>query len=194
MSYEFFWDKRTKDHERLTTHNSQLIAQKRLKDETLNSRGLLSPRFFNDYIILASAKTPFEQWVMSDEMWAVWNNRSPVPPHLQCGGHESGICNPHHRSPSSRRFFYVDTIKPEAWKPPAIYVRVFQTPVEWWVVSNEQWVFSRQKNKRSCLNDEQCHSMSSWTCLTLFNLLTLGKIQASLSLLSLNRKFQDLSA
>ncbi|MBQ2012754.1 MAG: hypothetical protein II206_08200, partial [Bacteroidaceae bacterium] len=32
------------------------------------------------------------------------------------------------------------------------------------------------------------------TCLTLFNLLTLGKIQASLSLLSLNRKFQDLSA
>ena len=30
--------------------------------------------------------------------------------------------------------------------------------------------------------------------LTLFNLLTLGKVQASLSLLSLNRKFQHLSA
>ena len=25
--------------------------------------------------------------------------------------------------------FYVDTIKPEALKPPAIYVRVFQTPL-----------------------------------------------------------------
>ena len=35
---------------------------------------------------------------------------------------------------------------------------------------------------------------SSWTCLTLFNLLTLGKVQASMSQLSLNRKFQDLSA
>ena len=32
------------------------------------------------------------------------------------------------------------------------------------------------------------------TCLTLFNLLTLGIAQASLALLSLNRKFQDLSA
>jgi hypothetical protein len=32
------------------------------------------------------------------------------------------------------------------------------------------------------------------TCLTLFNLLTLGIAQASLTLLSLNRKFQDLSA
>ena len=32
------------------------------------------------------------------------------------------------------------------------------------------------------------------TCLTLFNLLTLGIVQASLTLLSLNRKFQDLSA
>ena len=32
---------------------------------------------------------------------------------------------------------------------------------------------------------------SSWTCLTLFNLLTLGIAQASLALLSLNRKFQD---
>ena len=30
--------------------------------------------------------------------------------------------------------------------------------------------------------------------LTLFNLLTLGKVQASLTLLSLNRKFQHLSA
>ena len=32
------------------------------------------------------------------------------------------------------------------------------------------------------------------TCLTSFNLLTLGIVQASLALLSLNRKFQDLSA
>ena len=31
---------------------------------------------------------------------------------------------------------------------------------------------------------------SCWTCLTLFNLLTLGIVQASMSLLSLNRKFQ----
>ena len=30
--------------------------------------------------------------------------------------------------------------------------------------------------------------------LTLFNLLTLGKVQASLTLLSINRKFQHLSA
>ena len=35
---------------------------------------------------------------------------------------------------------------------------------------------------------------SSWTWLTLFNLLTLGTVQASLAQLSLNRKFQDLSA
>ena len=35
---------------------------------------------------------------------------------------------------------------------------------------------------------------SCWTCLTLFNLLTLGIVQASLSLLSLNRKFQHLTA
>ena len=32
------------------------------------------------------------------------------------------------------------------------------------------------------------------TCLTLFNLLTLGIAQASLALRSFNRKFQDLSA
>ena len=35
---------------------------------------------------------------------------------------------------------------------------------------------------------------SCWTCLTLFNLLTLGIVQASLTLLSLNRKFQHLTA
>ena len=35
---------------------------------------------------------------------------------------------------------------------------------------------------------------SSWTCLTSFNLLTLGIAHASMALLSLNRKFQDLWA
>ena len=39
----------------LIAHNSLLKG--RLKDEKLNSRGLLSPRFFNDHIIKASAKT-----------------------------------------------------------------------------------------------------------------------------------------
>ena len=167
MSYELFWDKRTKDHKRFTTHNSQLIAQKRLKDEKLNSRGLLSPRFFNDHIILASAKTPFEQWVMSDELWAVWKKSAKISPRSSAFAMWRtwvGDLQSPSPFPVFQTLFYVDTIKPEAWKPPAIYVRVFQTPVEWWAVSYEQWVFSRQKNKRSCLNDEQCHSMSSWTC------------------------------
>ena len=47
-----------------------------------------------------------------------------------------GVCHGFHglKSPrlfnfaSFRRHLYTDIIKPEAWKPPAIHVRVFQTP------------------------------------------------------------------
>ena len=40
----------------LTSHCSKLTTQKRLEDVDMNSRGLLSPRLFMTYIIMASAK------------------------------------------------------------------------------------------------------------------------------------------
>ena len=50
----------TKEHKiikvsQLITRNS--LVKSRLEDVNMNSRGLLSPRFFNDHIIMASAKT-----------------------------------------------------------------------------------------------------------------------------------------
>ena len=39
-------DKRTKVQKKLNAHNSLLTTQERLKDGNMNSRGLLSPRFF----------------------------------------------------------------------------------------------------------------------------------------------------
>ena len=55
----FVW---TKEHKfrrssKLTTQCSLLTTQKRLEDVDMNSRGLLSPRLFMTYIIMASAKT-----------------------------------------------------------------------------------------------------------------------------------------
>ena len=128
MSYEFFWDKRTKDHKssQLKARNSLLKAV--WKDGKLNSRGLLSPRFFNDHIIKASAKTPFERWVMSCERWAVWKKSAKISPRSSAFAMWRtwvGDLQSPSPFPVFQTHFYVDTIKPEAWKPPAIYVRVF---------------------------------------------------------------------
>ena len=57
MSYEVSETKEQKiiKGSQLITRNSRLKS--RLEDGKLNSRGLLSPRLFNDNIIKASAKT-----------------------------------------------------------------------------------------------------------------------------------------
>ena len=59
--------------------------------------------------------------------------------------------------------------------------------VELWVMSSERWVFSRQKNIRSCLNDKQCHSMSSWPYLNSKNIRCFRWAKA-------NNLFKDLTA
>ena len=85
-------------------------------------------------------------------------------------------------------------------------IRVFQTPLlcnhkteglkaPGYLYSRLSDVFSLTTHYSSLITQRSSLTItSSWTCLTLFNLLTLGIAQASLALLSLNRKFQDLSA
>ena len=109
----------------LITRNS--LLKSRLEDGNMNSRGLLSPRFSNDHIIKASAKTRIGNvGLFSDILSSVnvqrWKN----------------CC----RSASSRRHFSFSSLFPRVQEPAAIRPSGFassQKPlsIERWVMSDE---------------------------------------------------------